>query len=139
MGSTLKDLLANINPNFKIKYTPFFDKNMCINGGKFRVIDNTNNLLVTYFVLSQMRGCNGVCISSNVVVEEEYRGNGLGTKFNYFREVLAKKMNYSLMLCTVVDGNEKQEKIMNKQGWTICTKFLNLKTKNTVKLFFKPI
>lgn len=140
MGINLKQCLEGISLNLKIKFVPYYDKTFNINGGEYRALDMDNNESeVTTFKLTQMEGCSGICISSKVSISDEYKGKGYGSKFNHFREVLAKQMGYSSIMCTIVKGNIPQEKILTKNGWEVVNVFVNSKTGNTIEVYFKKL
>ena len=86
-----------------------------------------------------MVGCNGIVVSRKVSIGEKYRGKGYGTMFCELRESIGRKMDYSVIMCTVVYGNEPQEKIMRKRGWFISNIFLNRKTGNRVAIYYKSL
>ena len=108
-------------------------------GGVFRVHNADNNELITKFILEPLSGCHGICISKGVVIEENYRGKGLGTHFLNLRESVALDFGYSAMMCSVVLGNLAQQKIMNKNGWQVIAEFDNKRTSNRVRIYYKKL
>jgi len=134
------NLLKDIPLNLEIRFTPFLNYQGKLVGGYYIFFDKENfNQEVAKFKLTQMGGCNGVCISSNEAIYGTYKGKGYGNTFNKIREDLAQQMGYSVMLCTVIDGNVPQEKILFKNGWARTFGFLNLKTSNDISMFYKKI
>jgi GNAT superfamily N-acetyltransferase len=112
-------------------------------GAKFKAIEGMDSVghgkLVSVWEIEPMSGCNGIAIFKKVEIMEEYRGKGLGTQFLNLRETLAKDFGYSSLLCTIVDTNEPQKKIMDKLGWKLLNQFTNSHTSNNVLLYGKNI
>lgn len=112
-------------------------------GAKFKAYENKDfdgsNKVVSVWAIEPMSGCNGIAIFKNVEIFEGYRGKGLGIQFLNLRESLAKDFGYSSLLCTIVDTNEPQKKIMEKSGWKLLNQFTNSHTNNNVLLYGKNI
>jgi len=90
--------------------------------------------IVAGFSLSQMPGCCGLCVSHDAYVISSLRGRGIGTALNELRIYLARNMGYTCLLCTDVDSNEPQKKILSKNGWKTNMTFCNKRTGNIVNL-----
>jgi hypothetical protein len=139
MVELVTETLKSIPLDLKFRILPYYDDNGNINGGYFSIINKADNTIVTKFILEQFKGCNGVVISRKVSISNEYRGNGYGNIFCRLRENIAKSLNYSVIMCTVVYGNIPQEKIMAKNEWQKLIQFLNLKTNNNVSIYYKKL
>jgi GNAT superfamily N-acetyltransferase len=139
MNINITDLLHAASLNLKIKGIYYFDSNREVNGGFFRFFDVDTDKEVARFKLTQMEGCNGICILSKMLVFDDYKGKGYGYRLSIFKELLAKEMQYSLLMCTVIKGNIAQEKIMAKNKWELSNQFLNLKTNNNISIYQKKI
>lgn len=90
--------------------------------------------MIAGFELHPMINCCGICVSTRAFVKEGYRGKGLGEALNSIRIDISRTLGYGLLLCTDVESNEAQRKILKKNGCTDIYKFVNPRTKNTVIL-----
>lgn len=89
---------------------------------------------VSFFSISGLPGCCGVCVSHGVHVA--IRNKGIGSILNRFRKALAKDAQFGLMICTDWATNVPQNKIMQKNGWLRAVEFVNPKTKNKLNLHY---
>jgi hypothetical protein len=92
--------------------------------------------IVADFKLSELPGCCGVCVSFFAHVFPDFRGKGIGTMLNRLRIAIAKEAKYGLLICTDVDNNIPQNKILAKNGWELAANFINPKTKHCVNLHY---
>jgi hypothetical protein len=99
-----------------------------------KVIDQGHARSLTNFYLEQLPGCCGIVVSNGVNIYPEYRRKGLGATLNALRISIAKVQGYGMMLCTDVDTNEAQKKILSKNGWKKVDEFINPKTQNRVNI-----
>ncbi len=88
---------------------------------------------VARFALSFLHGCKGVLISHSILVNEGFRGLGIGTKIQEINHLVAKDLKASTLLSTVIDNNKPQERAM--KGWTKLDSFDNIRTGNTINVF----
>jgi hypothetical protein len=139
MEDIIKDLDKAIRLNLKAKVSPFYDNDGKMNGGIFKIYLEEEGTLVSQFIIEPMGGCRGVCVSKKVSIEPQFRGMGYGTTLCQFREKLAMYFDYSAMICSVVDGNIPQEKIMLNNGWSVISSFHNKRTGNQVNIFLKKL
>lgn len=116
------DILTAHRFNFKITKTT---------GARF-VVKNDDEYIGNFY-LSGFPGCCGICISTGAFVEEIYRGTGIGTALNKFKIAIAKKLGYSVIVCTCIDGPTKR--IMKKNGWVKVLDFQNKRTYNIVDMY----
>lgn len=91
------------------------------------------------FCLQQLPGCCGVCLSYHSVVKSSIRGKGVATRLNQFRYDLAKYLGYGALLCTDVESNLPQRKLLKNNGWKDVYSFNNPRTKNQVAISIKDI
>ena len=84
------------------------------------------------FQLVQMIGCCGILVSTQSSVHRKLRGKGLGTVLNSLRVEMARNMGYGILLCTDVESNAAQRKILAKNGWQDIYDFKNPRTGNRV-------
>lgn len=97
-------------------------------------ICNVSNKQVSFFSLSGLAGCCGVCVSHGSFVT--IKKKGIGTILNRFRMALAKDAEFGLMICTDWASNEAQNKIMKKNGWKLATEFHNPKSGHKLNLHY---
>jgi hypothetical protein len=89
---------------------------------------------IATFRMSQLNGCCGVCVSYNVQTSEAYRGRGIGKLLNQLRVQIADYLDYTVLLCTDVQQNTAQRKIIAKNSWKDIHTFVNKRTNNTVNI-----
>jgi hypothetical protein len=89
-------------------------------------------VVVASFQLHPMINCCGMCISTRAEVNSFYRGRGLGTILNSLRIDIARHLGYGCLLCTDVESNAYQRKVLARNGWLDIHKFVNPRTKNTI-------
>ena len=94
----------------------------------------TNNNYLAEFKLIEMPGCCGVCISFNSWVNNKYRRKGVGTLLAEFRKKAANILGYTVMLCTDVDNNIPQQRILDRLDWKQIYSFKNKRTGNNVNI-----
>lgn len=95
---------------------------------------------IAHFELVQQTNCCGILVSTNTIVYEGYRGQGLAQNMMPLKEALAKEFGFSLLLATVnMTGNPVEVHILEKFGWKLKDSFVNSRTKNTVGIFTKEI
>lgn len=100
---------------------------------KFTVYNGSDEY-IAFFRLVQMPGCCGICISTESYVHSKFRKLGVGTVLNLLRIDLAKELGYGLLMCTDVESNEPQQRILKKNGWVKIETFANPRTKNIVAI-----
>lgn len=104
--------------------------------GKYQLrIGDTSDkkgVVVASFQLVPMINCCGILVSTSSFVEKQFRGLGLGTILNSLRVDIARELGYSVLMCTDIESNSAQRKILKSNGWTDIYKFVNKRTSNTV-------
>lgn len=91
------------------------------------------------FGIQQLTGCCGVCVSTAAQVSPTYRHRGLGTYLNEVRQGMAKRLGYAVMLCTDVETNVYERKILKKTGWRDIYRFANPRTRNIVHISIRDL
>ncbi len=134
-----EQILKPIPLNLKVVRERVFYKNDVQLGGEYFVIDSDARRVVTSFVIEPMAGCNGIALFRAVDIREDYRGKGYGIHFLNLREKLALDFGYGVAMCTIVDTNIPQAKIMQKSGWQNLYQFNNPRTTNPVSVYVKKI
>lgn len=94
---------------------------------------------VALFDLICMPGCCGILVSCKSEVFPQYRNKGLGKLLNNMRYQIAQEWGYSVLLCTDVESNQPQQKILSQNGWTHLMSFKNARTANKVSMHEKII
>lgn len=101
---------------------------------KEKVATSKYKYCVSYFTLQQLPGCCGVCVSTNSAVMLAWKGKGVATRLNAFRRMAAHHLGYTTLLCTDVDSNVPQKKVLKKNNWKQVHQFTNSRTKNVVNI-----
>jgi len=94
-------------------------------------IDGKKHIIST-FKTYEMPHCCAIMISCNVEVKEKYRNKGIGTILNKFRQEIGKLLGYSLLLCTDIEQNIHQRKLLKNNGWKDVYNIVNKRTNNKV-------
>lgn len=89
---------------------------------------------ISTFKMYQMPHCCAYAISCNVYVEQRFRNKGIGKILNRFRIDAAKLMGFSALLCTDVDHNGFQRKVLEANNWIDVHTIINSRTDNVVHL-----
>ena len=101
--------------------------------GKYKlVLTFGTKTVVASFELFPMINCCGMCVSTQARVDYKYQGKGLGTILNSLRIDIARHLGYGCLMCTDVESNTYQRKILARNGWMDVDKFVNPRTKNTL-------
>lgn len=103
--------------------------------GTYRVVYNDVHKVAS-FKLYQLPHCCGVIVSCNAFVETGYRGKRVGTALNNLRQDIARALGYTMMICTDIDANTHQRKLLATNGWTDAFDFVNKRTNNKVYLAY---
>jgi predicted GNAT superfamily acetyltransferase len=91
------------------------------------------------YELTPLPGCGQVVVSHASFIYEEKRGKGAGKAAHARRLSVIEKLGYDFALCTVVKGNEAQERILAGAGWKELASFKSSYTKNTVLIYGRAI
>jgi hypothetical protein len=134
-----EQILKPIPLNLKVYRERDISRNDVRLGGEYVVIDVDARMVVTSFVIEPMAGCNGIALFRAVDIRDNYRGKGYGIHFLNLREKVALDFGYGVAMCTIVDTNIPQAKIMQKSGWKNLYQFTNPRTTNPVSVYVKKI
>lgn len=98
-----------------------------------KVRDKTG-VYIAFGQLRQLPGCCGVCVSTQADVSIKYRSLGIGALLNSYRQELAWQLGYTTLLCTDVDKNVAEQRVLEKTGWKRLFGFKNRRTNNDVSM-----
>lgn len=105
--------------------------------GDFRLCNKGSHM--GGFRLYEMPHCCGIMLSCGSWVEKEYTGKGLGKELNKLRQEIGKKYGYSLILCTDLETNTAQRRILKSNEWVDIYQFKNKRTTNVLNITVKEI
>lgn len=89
---------------------------------------------VAGWMLKEMPGCCGMCVSTGAYVMPDFRQRGLGKLLNNLRIAIATELKFGMLFCTDILANEPQQKILANNGWSQIDEFKNPKTNNVIGL-----
>lgn len=98
------------------------------------VINNGSRTVVSTFKLYQLPHCCAFMVSCDSIVCEKYRGRGIGTILNSLRKDIGKALGYSAIICTDIEQNVNQRKLLATNGWKDIHSIINKRTNNKVYL-----
>jgi len=78
-------------------------------------------------------------VSCNASIKRGFRNNKIGTILNSLRQDIGRIMNYSTILCTDVEQNTYQRRVLKTNGWTDVYSVKNKRTNNKVYLTVKDL
>jgi len=105
--------------------------------GFFRVMRDLETISEWY--MYEFPHCCAFIISCGVTVYPTYRKLGIGSLLNEFRQDIGRLFEYSAILCTDIEQNVPQRKILLKNHWYDVLKVRNKKTENNVFLSVKNL
>lgn len=108
-----------------------FVHNWCC--GKYSIVLKGKALIGT-FELYQLPHCCAVLVSCKAFVNDDFRNKRIGTILNSLRQDIGRQLGYSLLMCTDIDSNECQRKLLATNGWKDIHSIKNKRTNNTVYL-----
>ena len=91
---------------------------------------------VASFILEFLPSCGGVLLSNNSWVNQAFRGKGVGSLMQEMKMWIANKLEVSMLLATVIVGNEAEEALLGKHGWKpVGPSFRNVHTENDIRMW----
>lgn len=104
--------------------------------GKYTVKQRIGSVTKTIstWQLYQLQHCCAFMVSCNVNVSEDYRGKRIGTILNQLRQDIGRLLGYSAILCTDIEKNEHQRKLLKTNGWKDIHSLVNKRTNNRIYL-----
>lgn len=98
--------------------------------GSYKVLIGKATL--STFELYKMPHCCAIIVSCKAFVAPQFRGKRVGTLLNSFRQDIGRALGYSLMMCTDIEQNEHQRKLLKTNGWKDIYDITNKRTGNRV-------
>ena len=89
------------------------------------------------FNLVQLTGCCAYLISTGTYISESLRKKGYSYRLQEMKEILARKLGYSILLCTVRVKNKPENKCLKKSGWKKIGEVRNKRTDNLLYMYHK--
>ena len=90
--------------------------------------------IISTFKLYQLPHCCAYMVSCNVSVRELYRNMRIGTILNQLRQDIGRLLGYSSIICTDIEQNVNQRKLLKTNGWKDVHNVVNKRTNNRVYL-----
>lgn len=128
-----KDIKKLLNIKVEIKSNDDYGYSENIEN-KYVVIEVATKSKIAAFSMTGLPGCCGVCVSHYSRVADKFQGKGLGTLLCGIRKDIAKTMRYSCLLCTDVDDNLPQQRILDKHNWKKVFSFKNIRTGSKINI-----
>lgn len=105
----------------------------------FFYVMKPNNVAVASFCLVAFPGCCGLVISTAATTYYPHAGKGIGKITLELRQALCKERGYTVLVCTDVDHNAPQRKLLNRAGFKDVYQFRNRRTNNLVNISVKHL
>ena len=134
-----EDIKFYINHSKEEIGTIDFDKNIVSKNwelGTYNVVQQIGDVQkeISSWKLYQLQHCCAFMVSCNVKVEESYRSKRIGTILNQLRQDIGRLLNYSSIICTDIEQNINQRKLLKTNGWKDIHSVINKRTSNRVYL-----
>lgn len=98
--------------------------------GMYRIAQG--DWVISEFKLLQMPNCCAFLIATKCWVHPKFQNKGIGTILNLLRQDIARELGYTALICTDIESNIPQRKILEKNGWKDIYKTKNQRTGNNV-------
>lgn len=136
------NILKDINKKAEMSYVYVSSETTNRRCWQYRLIvvnSSGNKTTIAEWTLTELPGCSGVCVSHASKVDSRFRGKGIGTLLNTYRQLQAEEMGYAVLLCTYRLDNTGQKKVLDKNGWETILSFTNKKSRNDIGISVKTI
>lgn len=94
---------------------------------------------ISSFTLTPFPGCCAFCISHNSFISLNYRNKGLQTILNKMRQEIVKYYGYTGIICTDIETNIPQRRVLYKNKWKDIYNVVNKRTNNKVFISIKEL
>lgn len=98
-----------------------------------------DGVVIGFYELNPMPGCNQVVISNHAWIAPAYRGKGYGDRAHKERLTKAKELGYDYIMCTINANNEAQRAILYNNMWYLRDGFKNKETGNDIEIWGKRL
>lgn len=106
-------------------------------GGNYHVY--FKNEYLSQFSLAQFPACCAYVISHTCYVAGKFKSLGIGSLLNEFRQEISRNMGFTSIICTDIETNSHQRKILSKNGFKDIYNAVNKRTKNNVFISIKEL
>jgi GNAT superfamily N-acetyltransferase len=96
-------------------------------------------ILLAKISISPFPGCCGICVINDLLINSDYRKQGLGKALIAVAEALAKVINYSFTVGTTHKVNGPARKAIENSGSNVLGKFVNARTKHSIMIYGRNI
>lgn len=100
--------------------------------GRYRLY--LGNTVIASWDLYELPHCCAFAVSCKALVDSQYRGKRLGSALNNLRQEICRLLGYSALLCTDIEKNVNQRKLLKTNGWKDIHNLVNKRTQNRVFL-----
>lgn len=102
--------------------------------GKYTVrhIAEEVDTLISSWELYRLPHCCAILVSCKALVKPSFRSKRVGTILNNLRQELGRAMGYSAIICTDIESNINQRKLLATNGWEDIFNVVNKRTTNKV-------
>ena len=150
------EFIAQKAQDFPLDYTPcvnwqvhFVKKNeeIQISGGTLQIgyikfkneISEDKPIFIGQCTITQLKGCNGVAVMSNLKIDSEIWNKGIGTYLVNLANIVCSKISYNYIICTTKEDNMAMRSVLAKNQYKELFEFNNLKTNNDVVFCAKSL
>ena len=100
--------------------------------GNYKIV--VNERTVSSWKLYELPHCCAYMVSCNVQIALDFRNKKIGKILNLFRIEIGRQLGYTAILCTDIEQNVAQRKILKDNGWVDIHSLVNKITKNKVHI-----
>ena len=116
------------------EYIKAENEDYCIGNYVVYLKKENNFEIISCWVLFQLPYCCAFIISCGVSINLKFRNKKIGIVLNKMRQDIGKHLNFTSLLCTDIETNRAQRKILKNNGWKDIHEIINKKTNNRVYL-----
>jgi len=100
----------------------------------FTLVNEEAGLIIARWNLQEMPSCCGIAIMSEFFVNPRSRKTGVGKEISKLIRLIAKKMNYRILLGTDVITNTYHQQSLKRDKFKSLLKFRNRNTGNRINI-----
>lgn len=94
-----------------------------------------NGVQVACGELTSLPGCSQAVVFHGAFVLPQHRNAGVGKAAHQARLQEARELLYDAGICTVVESNEYQSRILQATGWTQVLRFYSRRSKQYIQIW----